>query len=360
MSGAFGWHQKNDNDTTPATPGFFGGSRRAAPSRVVIDPASRAGQTSGSGAASTPASQPASSYQAPAPRTKTIPRTQARLPTPDARHAVSTDAEVALIIVQDCTGSMGEWLDEIFRRLPLLYHEACEYFDTDDLEILFIAHGDAYTDLNAVQVARFGKGQELDTMLASFDRNSCGGGGQGTESQELVAYYILKQVDTSRSQHVYAFFITDEAGSDRVDGQQVRTELGLTLDTEFERTDAVFAQLMRRMNLYTVLFDTTTYYGATKDNIGRFWNRVLGRERILPLNDGRRVVDVMLAVCARLTGQFDRFTQNMRSRQAGSHFADVNMRTVQQSVALVGGNAPKAPQIGPGTRPLLLTDGNDD
>ena len=276
------------------------------------------------------------------------------LPTPTAKHSLKSTASNVIIVVGDTTGSMGDKPPEIFKRLPQLYYDAVKYLGSDDLEILFITHRDARTDDRAIQVTRFGREKELDTLLASFYINSYSGGGQGTESQELVAYYLLKQVDTSSARNVYCFFITDEAGCDRVESYLAQRELGLSVDPELSSTQAVFQMLKRRMNIYCVLFETDGYRGTLKANILPWWKRMLSPESVLPLDDERRIVDVMLGTLAVMTNQLAVFTKDLKSRQLPTAHGAVNVQSVMQSILMVGKGTDSDPYVPkPKTVPLI-------
>lgn len=338
MSGAFGWHRGNvSNDASQATPGYFGQKSQAATpaSSVIVTQINPP-------AVSTPRARPSLRSVATA------------LPVPDARQAQKTTGEIVVIISLDVTGSLSSWPEEILKRLARLYQVACDYFGTDNLDVLFIAHGDARTDQNPIQVARIGRGQELEPILASFDC-TCGGGGQGTESHEIVAAYLAKQLDVSSARHVYTFFVTDEAACSSIDPRLAKRELGITLETADLDTKRVFDQLRKRMSVYTVLCATRWYNDAVCKDIAAFWENLLGREHILPLDDARRVVDVMLGVFAKTTGQLDRFTKDLSQWQGGTPHGKQNVNTVLGSIALVGNPhllAPK-PQASQGTRALL-------
>lgn len=261
---------------------------------------------------------------------------------PEAKHALKSTASNVIIIVQDVTVSVSAWLLDIFSRMPTLYIEACQYLGTDDLEILFIAHGDVRTDNFPVQVSRFGRGEELDMILGSF-YTRCGGGGQGDESQEIVAYYLLKQVDTTSAQNVYTYFITDEAACEILDPEYVKEYLDLPMDNELIQTKDVFAGLQRRGKVFTVLCETkNSQYDV--NSIRKSWENNIGKDNVIPLNDSRRVVDVILGSIAKLTGELAQFTQNLITRQKNSKYAAQNVQTVQNSIALIGGNLPLIPQ----------------
>ncbi len=269
---------------------------------------------------------------------------------PEAKHSLKSTAANVITVVVDVTRSMNTWPGEIFARLPTFYIEACQYLGTDDLEILFIAHGDVRSDNFPIQVSRFGKGAELDSILASF-YTRCDGGGQGDESQELVAYYLLKQVDTSSAQNVYTFFITDEAACDSIDPRYVKEYLDIPVDCELTKTKDVFTSLKRRGRIFTILCETNNprYNPAS---IKQSWEDNLGKDNIIPLNDSRRVVDVMLGAIAKLTGQLAQFTQNLTTRQQGTRHAVQNIETVQTSISFIGGSLPKTPQ-GKVKKPLI-------
>ena len=264
---------------------------------------------------------------------------QQKLPTPDGHHAVVSTASNVIIYVQDVTGSIRTWLKEIFRRLPLLYLDAVKYLGTDDLEILFIAHGDVRGDKYPVQVARFGRGPELDLILASFELEG-NGQGQGTESQEVIAYYILKQVDTSTAQNVFTYFTTDEAGCDQIDPRAVQQYLGITTDAGLRETANVFQLLKRRMRVFCILRKTPDY---EPEPIRAWWESMLGVENVLHLDDPRRVVDIVLGTLATLVGQLAQFTMDLKMRQDGTRFGDANVATVMGTIAMVGAGTPSNP-----------------
>ncbi len=251
---------------------------------------------------------------------------------PEARHTLTSTASNVLIVVMDVTGSMITWPKEIFRRLPLLFTEMCEHLGSDDLEILFIAHGDARSDGYPIQVARFGKGPELDIMLAAFELEG-GGGGQGTESHELVAYYLVKCVDTQSAQNVFTVFITDEAACDRVDPQHIEQYLGISAPIELISTKSVFATLERKSDVYAIVCDTNSYDGP--EPMLRFWRNTINPERVLHLTDARRVVDVMIGIVANSVGRYDQFKRRLIGRQAGTKYAAGNVAIVDKTLTLV-------------------------
>lgn len=360
MSGAFGWHKGSASTPDPQDNGSSGHSYEKAKDQYKDNSKPIVKQIGGAGTCKSPngcvnhlsCNLDGKCTYLPSPNPwpkRTIQTVAQTIRTfPEAKHTLKSNAANVIIAVMDVTSSMQEWPQEVFRRLPLLFNEAVSYFGNDDLEILFIAHGDARTDNFPIQVSRFGKGEELDQILSSFYMK-CGGGGQGDESHELVAYYLLKQVDTSSAKNVYTFFVTDEAACDDIDETLVKEHLGLRNDVELQKTADVFLGLRRRMNIFTILCQTkNSRYNP--DSIKRRWEANVAKENIIPLDDSRRVVDVMLGTIAKLTGQLDTFTKSLIGRQQGSQFACNNIDTVQKSIALI-----RAPLLSPKkkTKPLI-------
>lgn len=343
MSGGYGWHQSSSNDSKHSTDYSYDDARQQYQKPAVM--VTKIGQQTNS---QTKVSPIPSVWPKKDNRNVDVPVIVKGYP--EAKHSLKSTAANVVIVALDVTISMSKWHEEILKKLPTFYIEACQYLGSNDLEILFIVHGDVRTDNFPIQVSRFGRGAELDHILTSF-YTKCNGGGQGDESQELVAYYLLKQVDTSSAQNVYTFFITDEAACDSIDPKYVKEYLDIPVDCELTKTKDVFACLQRKGKVFTILCETNNpRYNSV--SIKKNWEDNLGKDNIAPLNDWRRVVDVMLGTIAKLTGQLTQFTQNLTIRQQGTRHSVQNIETVQTSISFIGGSLPKTPQ-GKVKKPLV-------
>ena len=278
---------------------------------------------------------------------------------PNGMGVLSSTAANVVMVSLDVTGSMQEWPQEIFKRLPLLYVDLVRYFGSDDVEVLFIAHGDASgSDRYPIQVGRFARGPDLDAILASLEREGGGSGRQSErESHELVAYHLVERIDTRSAQNVFAFFVTDEAGYDAVDADQVDRLLGAPVNRELVRTKDVLARLSVSADVYAVVCDTKTYNHPIAPE---WWRGMLGREHVLILDDARRIVDVLLGVVAGRVGKDREFDLDLTKRQRDMRFGRDNIANVQKTLAIVrkGGTAkllapPKEESAYRGTRGLL-------
>ena len=343
MSGAFGWGGNDRRDTYSPSPTPDRGFSRAV------------------GAYNNPPSTPApsraygtNSYVDPDYKSRVTPvaRSMAAPMAPvdvsPTRTFKSTKQNV-IIVASDVTGSLGSWRADIFKFLPLLYQEAQQYLG-DDLEIMFIAYGDVqYGD--PIQVATFAGGPVLDHHLTSLYKDATGGGNKA-ESSEIVAYFLHESVDTSSAKNVYTFFITDEPCQPTVSGSDVQSNLGLTMNTELRSSRAVFTSLLRKMELYVVFAETNSYAGHM-ESFKQAWRDIVGAERVCPMPRSNLVIETMLGVMAKTTGQLQKFSQNFTSRRGNTQFGAVNQSIVAQSIALVPGAGPSVPNIAAKSR--LLT-----
>jgi hypothetical protein len=285
------------------------------------------------------------------------------------KHIKTTKANV-LVIAVDVTGSLELWLKEILDRCCLLYTEAQKLMG-NDLEIIFIFYGDTrFGDL--IQVAPSGSGPELDTYIQQC-RTNANGGGNGVESLELAMLYALKQIDTSTARTAYFFGITDEGAYPQLDLNDVDATLGLRVEPDLIQTTEILKQLQLKMHTFFVWCENENVYTRgnrlSRPNDSKFSTRaaeiraefetLVGKQSLAPLDLQYRVVDVMLAIIAKTTGQYNQFSQSLASRQdandkrQGTKFKAENLQSVAQSVANIPG-APVAPTPpGGGTNSLL-------
>lgn len=267
-------------------------------------------------------------------------------------------AENVILCLLDATGSMGSWRKEIWARVETLLVEAQQYLG-QNLQIVFGVFGDLKCG-DCIEVCDpAGDQPTLDKHLVALNLDMRGGG-DGEESPEQMMYYLLQQVDTTACRNVFAFIITDEAAAKVLDPTLTQQHLGLS--AEALATKEVWRRLLLKMEAYLVLRTTNCYDPGP---IRRFWEDTTP-ERILPLDDGRRVVDVMLGQVAQKTGQLQKFSQNFSQRNVGSIHASQNLNTVMTSLSFTGSGLKQPPVVQPRPSRLLASvakpgnDGDDD
>ena len=335
MSGNYGWggRDRSDDYTAPSSGGGFTSAR-------------------------TPYATP-TNYSTPAPsRSVTSMRMSGPVATYGAvdlspRKHIKTTKDNVIIVSLDRTGSMGIWSHEIFQRLALLFKEAQKYLG-DSLEIVFMGFGDSQECGDEFEVAPSGCGPELDGFINALDK-AASGGGNAVESSELPAYYVSQQIDTTDAKAVFFFTITDEGFYEYINYAEVDAILGLRAFSEPVKSATVFQTLKTRMNVFVIKAETGCYTGGDRRVIDAQWQQALGEECFVPLDDHRRVVDVMLGVIAKVRGQFDQFSKDLSVRQNSTKFGAVNIKTVTTSLSMVTG-VPAAPSIKAGTKSLLAPD----
>lgn len=303
----------------------------------------------------------------------------------DPRKSIVTTKANVIVVAMDMTGSVGSWRQEILDRCCRFYTEAQKLLG-NDLEIIFICYGDTRASGDLVQVAPSGSGPELDVYLKHFKTNA-GGGGNFVESLELPLYYALKQIDTSSARTAYFFGVTDEGAYSDLDADDVDAVLGLRLDPACTKTAEVIRQLRQKMHVFILWCETGSYSDRESDPMTdakgnvlmddayyshprhKYTNRceqikaelaeLIGGDQYLPPLDLRyRVVDVMLGVIAKTTGQLGQFTKDLQQQQAdndrknGTSFAAENLQSVSRSISMVPG-APVSPSPKQATKSLL-------
>ena len=154
---------------------------------------------------------------------------------------VSAKCKRPLIIVVDVTGSMGSWPATIFSKLPYLDKEGKVYLG-EDMEICFIAVGDATTDQYPFQVRPFSKGLDLEVQLKKLVIEG-GGGGQTTESYELAALYLAHNFEAPNAEgNPIIVFIGDEQPYSMISKAIAEKYAGVKLGESIS-TEAVFEKL---------------------------------------------------------------------------------------------------------------------
>jgi len=221
---------------------------------------------------------------------------------------IATESENPILVAVDVTGSMAHWPAEIFDRLPLLYQTLSQY--RPDVAISFAAIGDAHTDRFPLQVTDFEQGAALDEHLAALYGEG-GGGGGAKESYELFFWFVQNRVSTPRAVKPFLIIYGDEGFYDEIDPKQVQHYLGAGSERPVP-SHAVLKDLNERFEVYHLRKD---YSGAEDKKILAQWQDALEPQRVIPLRDEERAVDMALGLIARSWGRFEDFETNMRARQ---------------------------------------------
>lgn len=274
---------------------------------------------------------------------KDLSRTSAQadlLPSSRKADLIST-AENPIVIALDGTGSMGDWARIIYDKLPLFWHELVKKEYLKDPEISFAVVGDANCDNTPIQICNFAKSSELDTWLKKIYLEG-GGGGQYHESYELTAwYYANKMQITARPEDAFFFFIGDEGFYPDIEASFIRD----LCDKNYKGGDVdakdAFAALQRKMNVFLVHKKYDICGGSEIDKkIVKEWEPILGVQNILPLDQAKAVIDVMLGAISIVakTRTLDDYVVDMKDRgqsNARLQLVQKTLKELSDSTALV-------------------------
>jgi hypothetical protein len=160
----------------------------------------------------------------------------------ESRDSVEHPNSNAIIISLDVTGSMGRVVRGIHANLPQLHELLLGHNYISDPQICFAAVGDATCDRVPLQVGQFESDNRMDENLESMILEG-GGGGQTTESYELILYVAARHTAIDcwekRQKKGYLFIIGDEFAYPEVSAHQVQMLIGPELQSDLPLADVI-------------------------------------------------------------------------------------------------------------------------
>ncbi len=217
---------------------------------------------------------------------------------------LATESTHPIVIMVDVTGSMSTWPAIIFEKLPLLGMEVERYFP--DHAISFTAVGDAYVDDYPLQVRDFDKGPALDAHLKELYPE--GGGGDEPESYDLAAYYYVHHCAMEKAVKPVCILVCDAPSHDKVTAKVIKKYVGDKVQSDLE-SSTIFARLREKFSFYVVLRGFMDGLGTTI-----YWKRIAGAQRVLPFEQPRDIVEVLIGIIASEAGEFDDFKTRVSTR----------------------------------------------
>ena len=228
---------------------------------------------------------------------------------------IRTESTNPLIIAVDVTGSMAKWPFEIFDRLPLLYNTLVQY--RPDLEVSFVAIGDAAVDRWPLQVTPFASGFDLEQLLGSLYGE--GGGGDAPESYGLFAHWVNTHVSIPKAKDQPFLIVFGDAPMHlKVPRDQISKYLG---DSGWGDVDALNAwqKMCKSWNTWFLRRPT----GSKGDAVDKQWAQAVGAKKIFYIQDEQRAVDYAMGLVARAWGNFSDFQANMLARQTEAKVGEI-------------------------------------
>lgn len=244
---------------------------------------------------------------------------------------IRTASPNPLIIAVDVTGSMASWPFEIFDRLPLLYNTLSQY--REDLEICFVAIGDAGCDRWPLQATTFAGGYDLEQLLGALYGE--GGGGDAPESYGLFAHWVNTHVQVPQAGEApFLIVFGDAPMHPSVPHQQIARYLGDRTNGDVDAM-AAWQQVCRNWNVWFLRRPT----GRAGDEVDAQWSQAITAQKIFHIEDEQRAVDYAMGLVARAWGHFGDFQSNMRARQSEAAVASVS-QPIEMKCPRCGGPIP--------------------
>lgn len=224
----------------------------------------------------------------------------------DPKKRIHSASKNPLMVAVDVTGSMQSWPFEIFDRLPLLFNTLASY--RPDLEISFVAIGDAICDRWPLQTTDFARGFDLERLLKAIYGE--GGGGDAPESYGLFAHWVNEHVETPNAERPFLIVFGDAPMHPTVPAGQIKHVLG---DDYAQDVDSIAA-----WNQVSIEWNTWFLRrpgGRDGDETARQWSKAIGAQQVVQMDNEQRAVDYAMGLIARTWGHFGDFTENMKARQ---------------------------------------------
>lgn len=191
----------------------------------------------------------------------------------------------SILISLDVTGSMDRVVRGIHRDLPHLHELLLGHKYIPHPQILFAAVGDAMCDQVPLQVGQFESDNRMDQNLENMILEG-GGGGQKTESYELLMYVAARQTAIDcfekRGRKGYFFMIGDEMAYPQVHRAHIHRLIGTDPQGDIP-LDQIIAEVRQKYHFYFVIPGGAAHGGD--GDVLSFWRHHLGAKNILKLAD---------------------------------------------------------------------------
>ena len=201
-----------------------------------------------------------------------------------------------VIVWIDGTGSMGDDTFIIRDKIVLLEGQLRIKGYLKNPLIMICMVGDAYSDKWPIQVTKPERG---DALIAEIEKTlpEGGGGGQGMESYELMAYYMVKRVKLDdENARPYLFILGDEGIYPEVDQRHIERHIGDRVEAGI-KSETIFRQLCQKFNVFRLHREYYASHGED-EQIVKQWKGMIGNERVQRLTKPKEIVDDILGIVA--------------------------------------------------------------
>jgi hypothetical protein len=234
---------------------------------------------------------------------------------PKGRRIVS-QAKNPIVNSYDVTSSMDSLPLIIVDKAPLIVGQIVENGYLKDPEFSLAAIGDVRSDSAPMQVCDFCRPRKLDDWLKRIWREN-GGGGNGGESYEMMAYFYARYCDIPKAEVPFFLITGDEHFRDTLSASVLRKHFG----GEHETVDAqqIFDELKKKFmgNVFLIHRPCAERQDQNETDVIRQWREALGDEHVILLTEDKAIADVTLGIFAIMTGtkSLDEYLDDMKTKR---------------------------------------------
>lgn len=245
-----------------------------------------------------------------------------------------------IVISFDKTGSMQRAPLISWDKAPMASRELSTQGYVEEPEVCISAIGDMGYDRAVIQVCEFAVPRLLGKEFKKIWLESNSGGGNATESYELMAYFFARRFDMPNAETPFFFFVGDEGFEEQLYASDIQRYIDGGHENTKSRT--IFAELQQKFkgNVFLVNRNCLESYGMEADRrIVSQWESVLGKDKIIKVipdediietqkrgenslqkvmvEGDRAIIDIVLGVIALTTGSrtLEEYLKDMEARE---------------------------------------------
>lgn len=261
-------------------------------------------------------------------------------PAEQKKKELKTDSGLASIIMLDVTGSMRDLPEKIIDKMATLYHEsnaAIQGYDPKELEkdkkkaegldtkldIAVVAIRDSRVgDSYPIQAVNFSHGADLVKNVNQILTD--GGGGNAKESYDLAAYHLIKHAETPNvpaGVKPLLVIVGDEGFYEKSKAAEIKKYIGDTIPQDLDGKK-LMQTLAKKYDMF-ILRPELCYDASEYKAIHQQWVEVLGEERVMKMDDSKRIVDCIIALHGYIANNLEGATDMLKRRQTPEQVKEV-------------------------------------
>ncbi len=215
--------------------------------------------------------------------------------------SISSKSKNPVYWLFDDTGSVAGLPKICVDKGPMIVGEVSRnLYLQDGWELGVGAIGDINSDADPIQFGDYCIPRNADEWFQRLHLEGGGGGGVPEESYEIGAYFLLNRCEISEAEDPIVIFTADEFFRETIPA----ATLGSCFGGQHTATTAteVFEKLLKKFKENVILIRRRYSDPDYNTKIQKQWERVLGKERIVPLENDRAIGDLVVGAIALLSG----------------------------------------------------------